>query len=248
VSAYDAAWNGNRDVFVAKLNAAGNALFYSTYLGGGSHDYGFGLAIDGIGNAYVTGYTESSAFPTTAGAYDTSYNTGSDVFVTVLNAAGNALLCSTFLGGTGGEVGYEAAVDIYGDVYVSGTTTSTNFPCTTDTYDNTYNGGLMDVFVAMFNPTLSSLAISTFLGGSGADRCNGLALDASRDIYVTGYTDSANFPTTAGAFDTGHNGDYDVFVTKLNEFGMISTIRRTSEEPAMTAAPGSPLMRVRMPM
>jgi hypothetical protein len=220
LNAYDATHNGNRDVFVAKLNATGNALFYATYLGGGSNDRGYGLAIDGSGNACVTGSTESSAFPTTSGAYDTSYNTGSDVFVTVLNAAGNALLYSTFLGGTNWEIGYDAALDIYGDVYVSGVTASTNFPWTADTYDNTYNGGSQDVFVAMFNPTLSMLSISTFLGGSGADRANGLAIDGSRAIYVTGFTDSSNFPTTAGAFDTSHNGNYDVFVTKLNQFGM----------------------------
>ncbi len=199
--AFDTTQNGNRDwdAFVTKLNPAGSALLYSTYLGGTYDDRGTGIVVDPSGNAYVTGLTGSTDFPTTAGAFDTSCN--ADAFVTKLNPAGSALLYSTCLGGSYPDPNEEAcpvargtriAVDAAGNAYVTG-----------------------DASVAKLNPAGSALLYSTHLGGTGS----GIAVDASGNAYVTGTTSSTDFPTTSGAFDTSYNGDYDAFVTKLNPAG-----------------------------
>jgi len=196
-------------------------LLASTFLGGYDWDEGHSIAIDGGGDVYVTGYTESLNFPTTTGAYDTSHNGGyygDDVFVSKFNSGLTSLLASTFLGGTGGygEVGNSIAIDGGGNVYVTGYTGSSNFPTTTGAYDTSYNG-YSDVFVSKFNSGLTSLLASTFLGGSAWDEGHSIAIDGGGNVYVTGQTLSSDFPTTTGAYDTSHNGGYyDVFISKLD--------------------------------
>ena len=157
---------GNDDAFVTKLNPTGTALVYSTYLGGTSDDYGYGIAVDTAGNAYVTGYTASTNFPTTPGAFQTTYGGGSDdAFVTKLNPTGTALVYSTYLGGTDSDGGYGIAVDSAGNAYVTGYTASTNFPTTPGAFQTTF-GGNGDAFVTKLNPTGTALVYSTYLGGT----------------------------------------------------------------------------------
>jgi hypothetical protein len=146
--AYDTTFNGGyTDVFVTKFTPLGDDLVYSTFLGGTSSDYGYGIAVDNLGFAYVTGRTGSPDFPTTSGAYDTTYNGWEDVFVTELNLWGSGLMNSTFLGGADSDYGRSIAVDDYGSAYIAGYTKSADFPTTPGAYDTTYNGGVYDVFV-----------------------------------------------------------------------------------------------------
>jgi len=196
-------------------------LLYSTYLGGNSDDVGYGIGVDAAGNAYVAGYTSSTNFPTTAGAFQTASAGGYDAFVTKLNPTGSALVYSTYLGGSGDDVGYGIALDAAGNAYVTGTSRSTNFPTTAGAFQTAYGGGLSDDFVTKLNPTGSALVYSTYLGGSGEDGGpDRIAVDAAGNAYVTGITASGNFPTTAGAFQTAFaGGPYDAFVTKVDPTG-----------------------------
>lgn len=207
-----------RDVFVTKLNAAGNSLLYSTYLGGNSNDEGNGIAVDRFGNAYVTGKTESTNFPT-KNAYQ-SDKTQSDVFVTKLNTntSGSAsLIYSTYLGGNSVDYANAIDVDLRGNVYVTGVTESTDFP-TKYPFDSSLSS--TDAFVAKLNPSasgLASLVYSSYLGGSGQDYGYGIAVDRYGNAYVTGETRSTNFPTQNGL--SGFGGYKDAFVTKVNAAG-----------------------------
>ncbi len=215
--AFDTTLNG-ADVFVTKLNASGSALVYSTFLGGRSRDESYSIAVDASGAAYVTGMTNSSDYPTTAGAFDTTYNgRWWDAFVTKLNAAGSALVYSTFLGGEGIEKGLSIAVDGNETACVTGYTSS-GYPTTAGAFDTTFNGGYEDAFVTKLNAAGSALVYSTFLGGGDNDEGRGVAVDGSGAVYVTGWTHSSDYPTTAGAFDTTYDNG-DVFVTKLDASG-----------------------------
>ena len=201
-------------------------LSYATYLGGNHPESGYAIAVDAAGNAYVTGETILGNFPTTPGAYDTAYNGGaSDLFVTKVNPSGSELVFSTYLGGSGDEEGHGIAVDASGSVYLTGNTNSTNFPTTPSAYDTAYNSGAVDAFVTKLNASGTGLAYSTYLGGSQFDEGRGIAVDGSGNAYVTGRTDSDNFPTTPTSFDQGCgtsgfcSGFSDAFVTKLNAAG-----------------------------
>jgi hypothetical protein len=204
---------GAYDAFVTKLNASGSALVYSTYLGGGSDDRGYGIAVDSSGNANVTGYTSFLGFPT-ANPYQGSYGGGPyDAFVTKLNASGSALVFSTYLGGNSNDSGLGIAVDTSGNTYVTGTTLSPNFPTANPYQANC--GGIFDVFVTKLSASGSTLLYSTYLGGSSDDAGNGIAVDSLGNVYVTGYTFSSNFPT-ANPYQASHGGYYDAFVAKLD--------------------------------
>jgi len=222
--AYDRGHNGDSDAFVVKLNASGSGLVYATFLGGSGWDVGIDIAVDGSGAVYVTGWTESLDFPTTPGAYDRGHNGLEDVFVVKLNPAGQGnadLLYSTFLGGGGDDWSNDIAVDGSGAVYVTGGTEPSGFPTTSGAYDTSHNG-LEDVFVVKLNPAgqgNADLLYSTFLGGGSNDVGVGIAVDGSGAAYVMGGTESPDFPTTSGAYDTSHNGLEDVFVVKLNPAG-----------------------------
>jgi hypothetical protein len=216
--AIDASANGNTDAFVTKLDPAGSGLGYSTYLGGSSFDEGLSIAVDSAGAAYLTGRTSSTDFPTTAGAFDTSANGELDGFVTKVDPAGSSFAYSTYLGGSGPDVGNGIAVDPAGAAYLTGQTQSTDFPTTAGAFDTAENGG-GEAFITKLDPAGSGLAYSTYLGGSGPDLGNGIAVDSAGAAYVTGSTNSTDFPTSTGAFDTSANGDLDGFVTKVDPAG-----------------------------
>jgi len=205
-----------RDAFVTKLDPYGSALVYSTYLGGSGDDLSSGIAVDAHGNAYVTGYTNSSNFPTTPRAVQLASAGGPfDAFVTKLNSLGSALVYSTYLGGGDYDIGYGIAVDAGGKAYVTGRTLSSNFPTTPCAAQSTFGGGLFDAFVAKLDRSGTRLLYSTYLGGGDADAGTGIAVDASDNIYVAGYTTSTNFPTTADTFQSPFAGTSDAFVAKI---------------------------------
>lgn len=215
---YDRWYNGSSDIFITKLNSTGSALIYSTFLGSLSFEAGNSLAVDMAGNVYVTGGAGDSGFPTTAGSYDRSYNGGDDIFITKLNSAGSALVYSTFLGGNDSDIGYSLALDPQGNVFVTGLTTSANFPTTPGAYDRSYDYW-NDAFTIKLNSTGSDLIYSTFLGSGESEFGRSIAIDSLGNAYVTGSTNSPNFPTTAGAYDQSLSGGSDVFITKLNSSG-----------------------------
>jgi len=163
---------GLYDVFVAKLNAAGNGLVYSTYLGGSYYDYGFGIAVDGSGQAYVTGWTKSANFPVTPGAYQTTYEGLRDVFVTKLSVDGRSLVYSTYLGGSGDDYGRGIAVDGSGQAYVTGPTDSPDFDITSGAYQTTNQW--WDVFVVKLCCTV--LRLTSAPGTDGQTICVGTAI------------------------------------------------------------------------
>src|SRR5947209_1276856 len=165
------------------------ALSYSTYLGGSGTDQGLGIAVDSGGYAYVTGFTISTNFPTTPGAFQTTSGGGFHAFVTKLNPTGSALVYSTYLGGSSNDQGRGIAVDPGGHAYATGATFSTNFPTTPGALQTTYGGG-GDAFVTKLNPTGTGLVYSTYLGGSNDDQGLGIAVDSSGHAYVTGSTTS----------------------------------------------------------
>ncbi|MBF8275962.1 MAG: hypothetical protein HW390_1035 [Candidatus Brocadiaceae bacterium] len=194
-------------------------MLASTFLGGAGDDSGYAITRDSSGNVYVTGSTNSSDFPATSGAYDTTFNSimATDVFISKLDSGLTSLLASTYLGGYDGDYGRAIAIDAGGNVYVAGYTNAANFPTTGGAYSTTYNGGSYDIFVSKLNNGLTSLQASTFLGGSNNEYGKALAIDTSGNIYVMGYTDSTDFPTTSRVYSSSYNGGfYDVFVSKLD--------------------------------
>jgi YD repeat-containing protein len=220
--------NPGQSLFVTKLNAAGNAYVYSTYLSGVSVGVGpalYGIAVDAAGDAYVAGATSASNFPTTSGAYQTALiGTGNNAFLSKLSATGDALLYSTYFG-VGGTTGAGVAVDPEGQAYLTGSTPASdggghNFPTTGGAYQTSAGAGT-HAFVTAFNTTGTGLLYSTFLAGSGTDNGYGIAVGRTGAAYVTGSTTSSDFPTTSGAFDTTAPGlgSAAAFVTKLNPAG-----------------------------
>jgi hypothetical protein len=207
------------DVFVTRLNATGTALVYSTYIGGSGEDRGNAIAVEGSGSAYVTGWTRSTDYDVTPGAFQTTHGGGYDVFVTKLNAAGTALVYSTYIGGSGGDEGYAIAVDSSGNAYVTGLTDSPDYDVTPGAFQTTNGGGFGDVFVTKLNAAGTALVYSTYIGGSGFEVGRGIAVDSSGNAYVTGPTSSTDYDVTPGAFQTTNGGEADVFVTKLNAAG-----------------------------
>jgi hypothetical protein len=195
-------------------------LSYATYLGGNNLDQTFGgMAIDPVdGNVVVTGRTNSSNFPRTAGVWDNTLN-GLEAFVTKLNATGTGLVYSTFLGGSGNDEGFGVAVDAAGNVFVSGNTSGIDFPTTPGAFRPIPVGA--EAFVAKLNPTGTALLYSTYLGGGSQDYSQGpMAIDAEGNAYVIGQTGSTNFPVTANAFQSMHGGSsFDGFLVKVNSTG-----------------------------
>ncbi len=209
---------GFRSGFVTKLDPAGNALDYSTYLGGSDTDTPRGISVDGFGNAFVAGQTRSSDFPVTGGAHDPNYPGGThSVFMSKMDLSGSALVAGTYLGGPDWDEAWDIDVDNDGDPYVTGRTYSTGFPTTAGAFQVTHPGGGTAAFVTKLEDDLSGLLYSTFLGGSNNDHGFAIAVDGDRYAYVTGSTRSTDFPTTTGAFQSTHPGDRSGFVTKLDK-------------------------------
>ncbi|MEO7652932.1 MAG: SBBP repeat-containing protein, partial [Bryobacteraceae bacterium] len=219
VSAAQSILAGGRDAFVAKLNPAGTSLVYSTYLGGSSNDSGNGIAVDGSGNAYITGSASSTDFPV-LGPQQAANRGLQDAFLTKLNTSGSSLVFSTYLGGNGDDRGAAVAVDSSANAYVTGTTSSTNFP-TASPYQAALAAG-QDVFVAKWNAAGTALVYSTYLGGNGTDYVevgNSIAVDSAGSAYITGTTASTNFPTLQPLQSTHGGGTNDAFVTKFTPAG-----------------------------
>ena len=262
--------NLSSNAFVTKINPAGSALVYSTFLGGsGQVQFNIGpavfagdgataLAVDNFGNAYVTGYAHSANFPVTAGAFQSrnkaattsggaSLIPGYNAFVTKINPSGSALVFSTYVGGSGvtipnGAAGSEIifgdqanalSVDAIGNVYIAGFAYSADFPVTAGAFQTSLRAAQANqnigtigynAFLTKLNPAGTTLIYSTFVGGSGADRANGLATDGSGDAYITGGTTSLDFPVTPGALQTVNkaavaNNTSNAFITGLNASG-----------------------------
>jgi hypothetical protein len=224
LGAYDITYNDYWDVFITILNSNGNGLIYSSFLGGNLNDYGKGIYIDSNNEIYISGSTFSSDFPTTASAYDQTINGANDIFVTKLNSAGTALIFSTYIGGNQSDDVAGIKIDANKNIYLAGTTSSTNFPTTSGVYDQIYNGGL-DIYALKLNSSGSSLFYSTYIGGNLNDVCNSFTLDGSNNIYVCGYSESNNYPTTSGVFSTTPSNT-DVVISKISTSGglLLSTV------------------------
>jgi hypothetical protein len=177
-----------------------------------------GIAVDSAGNAYVTGSTNSPDFPTTPGAFQSTRGGPRDVFVTKLNATGTALVYSTHLGGSEHDGGSSIALDSAGNAYVTGFTFSMDFPTTHRAFQSHLRGS-ENAFVTKLNATGTALVYSTYLGGSDRDGGSGIAVDSAGNAYVTGETNSPDFPITAAALRSARLGPRDAFVTKLNAAG-----------------------------
>lgn len=216
--AFDTIMNGFQDSFVTKLDSTGSSVLFSTYLGGGDDDAGYAITIDSAGNSYITGQTQSAGFPSTPGAFDTTYSEPQDAFVTKLDSGGGSLLYSTFLGGSEADDGYSIAVDAFGNACAAGWTRSRDFPTTPGAFDTSF-GGLEDGFVVKLDFTGSSLLYSTYIGGVDYDDVYSIAVEPSGIAYLTGYAQSGDFPVTLGAFDTSHGGVKDGFMAKLDITG-----------------------------
>ena len=227
----DPTHNGGNDAFVAKVRADGTSLVYCGFIGGKAPDYGFGIAVDSGGNAYVAGSTDSAdgSFPV-IGGLDSTHNGGTrDAFVVKVRADGTSLIYCGFIGGTGYDQGNGIAVDSSGSAYVTGSTDSSaggagalGFPVTIGP-DLTQNGS-NDAFVAKVRADGTGLVYCGFIGGTGIDGGQGVAVDSDRNAYVTGYTTSTatSFPETVGS-DLSHNGDFDAFVAKVRADGTALT-------------------------
>ncbi len=212
------------DAFVAKLNAAGSALVYSTYLGGAYYDSGAGIAVGADGSAHVAGATYSSNFPVANAlqpAKGDAFAGASDAFLTKLSPSGSALTYSTYLGGDNHEFARGVALDGSGNAYVVGATSSLNFPVTPGGFQTTHTGpaGPYDAFITKVNPTGSALVYSTLLGGDFNDQANGVAVNSAGAAFVTGYTGSENFPVTSDGYVTPSYSAFSAFVTQLSPAG-----------------------------
>ena len=215
-NALNRASNGGQDAFVAKLDSSGR-LSYATYLGGSGTDAAMGIAVDTSG-IYVTGYTASTNFPVTPGVPQGTFQGGFyDVFLLKLDPTGTTLAYSTYLGGTGSDTAAAISVDAKGDACIAGQTTSPSLP-THNAIQSSY-GGNGDILLSCLNPGGTAWNFLTYLGGSGPDMANAIALDTAGNIYLTGATYSPNFPVSSNAYQTTSRGGYDAFAMKLNATG-----------------------------
>jgi hypothetical protein len=210
---------GGKDVFISKVNAAGTALVYSTYLGGSSDEEGHGIAVDASGNVYIAGWTSSIDFPTHLPLQAALLGTR-NAFVAELNAAGSALVYSTYLGGSGSDQANAIALDSAGAAYITGSTNSTNFPAVSAWKASL--PGVANAFVAKLSAAGTAVAYSTYLGGSGTDSGNGIAVDSIGEAYIVGSTTSSDFPVYT-AIQKTYGGGGDAFVTKFNAAGSALT-------------------------
>ena len=216
--AYDETHNGDYDGYVAKFSPLGNSLIYSTYIGGNAHDRVMAIELDTDGTAYLSGFTYSSNFPYTDGAYDTVFNGDSDSFLAKITKDGSDLIFSSYFGGSEFDSGAYINTDDIGGIYISGFTGSDDFPKSTGAYDVDLNG-IYDIYVSKFTPDASDLVYSTLIGGSDIEFIGGMSVDSDRNVYVLGDTTSDDFPYSEDAFDTTYNGANDIFIFILNSSG-----------------------------
>ncbi len=222
-NAFDMSYNGGRDLYITKLDGRLATITASTYIGGyGDEGYQWpriDMTIDTSGDIIIAGITHSPDFPTTSGAYDRSYNGGAasgDAFVVRLDNDLSVLKASSFLGGSGNEWRVSVLVVENGDVLVCGETESADFPVTDRAYDRTFNV-LKDVFISRFSSDLSVLQASTFFGGEHLEEALDIDVDDTGDIYITGYTESPDIPTTSGAYNREWSGgSRDAYIARFD--------------------------------
>jgi len=217
INPYDSSYNGGDDVFVTKLSPAGDSLIYSTYIGGNLHDYGYTVEVDLYGDAHIAGYTSSSNFPT-VNPYDGNLNGYNDIFVTKISPAGNVLLYSTYIGGSDADIAYDLAIGSAFNAYITGWTTSPDFPLF-NAYDNSYDTlNYADAFAVKLSMTGNYLLYSTYLGGNREDMGYGIAIDSLGNAYIAGNTAAPDFPT-ANSYDDSLESWVDGFIAKLSATG-----------------------------
>jgi len=234
--AYDTTYRGGiSDGFVSSFDNNLANLLSSTFIGGSDYEVVWSMSVDKSNIVYVCGWTYSSDFPTTLGAFDTTYNgtgtwsffdIGGDIFISKFDVNLQDLLASTFLGGTDGD-GDESSLiflDANDNVYVAGMTHSSDFPVTPGAYDTSFNGKGQyyggDTFISKLDSNLSKLSVSTFFGGCTSDVVGTMILNSNGDVYIAGYTESSNFPVISGAWDITYNGggigEGDAFLSKFD--------------------------------
>ncbi|MDK9701476.1 MAG: hypothetical protein OEM52_15185, partial [bacterium] len=213
---YDTSYNsGDGDCFLTRLNSSGTQLVFSTYLGGSGHDNGNTTIIDPIGGYVVTGWTASTDFPMTPNAYDSTFNgIEFDLFITRINSAGSSISYSTYLGGSGYESLVNISFDRFGNFVFSGATDPV-FPTTPNAFQPVYNGGIDDGYISILSCTNSQMLYSSYFGGSLTDEIWYSQFDSNGELIVIGNTMSSDFPVTATAYDTSHNGSWDCFYARL---------------------------------
>ncbi len=223
---------GFTDAFVSKFNNGLTSLLASTYIGGSGSggDVGAAITLDPSGNVYIAGLTTSTNFPVTTGAFQTTNAGGADAYVSKLNNGLTTLLASTYIGGSTGDQANAITLDSSGNVYITGSTSSTNYPTTAGAFQTT-NAGSVNAFVSKLNNGLTTLLASTYIGGSGVDIALAITLDSSGNVYIAGDTRSTNYPTTPGAFQTVSGGPTgaprDAFITKITS-GLAAKITTTT--------------------
>ena len=211
-------WDG----FICKISNDGKTLVYSSFLSGSRDDTIFDVEVNPSGRAYVCGLTGSDDFPTTSGAYqEINQRGGGDGFVTIIEDDGGSLVSSTFYGDVYYDVCRGLTFDSSGQVFVAGITNSFEMQTTPGAFQTSFGGGLRDAFVARFDPSLSNLVFSSFLGGmESGEEATDIEVDSEGCAYISGYTDSDDFPTTIGAFQRSYGGGFrDAFVTKISKDG-----------------------------
>ncbi len=214
-NAFQNSFGGNYDAYVTKFNSAGDTLLFSSYLGGADWDQGIGIDVDQYDNTYLTGMTASTDFPM-MNAYQLLIGGGNDAFITKIDSAGTTILFSTYFGGTNDDAGYAITLDDSSKIYITGKTLSGDFP-TQNAYQSVY-AGTSDVFATKFNSNGDTLVYSTYLGGTGDDYSNGIAVDSVGQVYITGSTRSTDFPIR-DASQVANGGAYDAFVSVLSDDG-----------------------------
>ncbi|HEX8918676.1 MAG TPA: SBBP repeat-containing protein, partial [Chloroflexota bacterium] len=225
------------DAFVSEIAGSGKRVIYNTYLGGNGEDYANALAVDRAGNAYVVGDTQSSNFPLVA-PFRSKFTGGPDMaFVAKVASGGGKLVYSTYLGGSDGDEAYGVAVDRAGDAFVTGRTSSPNFPVSNPvqrTIRTVAGDPPQNAFLTELNPSGNGLVYSTFLGGSNHDSGNGIALDAAGNAYLTGFASSTNFPVIHPIQSSLRGGVYDAMVAKIGNPNAVLPSHRTTEKPCKT--------------
>lgn len=211
-NAFQPNFGGKSDAFVVKISPEGKVI-WSTFLGGKKDEDGRDIAIDRYGNVHIIGRTASKDFPISDEALQSKSAGGIDAFVATLDANGK-MLTSTYLGGTGDDIGFSIELDSVGQLYIGGTTNSLDFPVKNAIQEQ--NRGGNDVFLAVIDPTRSFIDFASYLGGEGADQLYTIDINAFGDVFIMGVTNSSNFPTTEGTFQPDFGGMRDVFITRLN--------------------------------
>ena len=207
---------GGIDALYARLSADGMTLLQPSYLGGSGNEFAeHAVDLGRDGSQVITGFTSSSDFAVTAGAYDTDYNGSGDAFIGKLAADGQRFEFLTFFGGSGGDVVLSPVRDARGDIYFVGQTSSRDMPVTADALQEHYGGGRHDGYFGILSADGTTLLYGTYIGGSGDDFVRAVTLGRDGSVYLVGVTDSADFPTTKSAFQTAYRGNRDGFVMKL---------------------------------